>query len=814
MLRPTPTASLLNSAGSTHRGTPLPALSPNRLLLLIMFAATVMVAPNGMTGIVSADVIDFNPEEMPVPDVLPSADRELLADLTATRFGYFFSPPSPDGRHAIMFDGSSIGFVDLESGTLMPFEGIPDLQPGGGGWIDEDTYGYIYATVESSGEDEPPRLMHHKVIAETADASFTDSPMTAISETVGVLLSHSPDLDSLLFLEPVEGDGTFLFNPRQVTLGGAPFERSWPGRPEADIPGAVGDMPLGRLDVYEAATKVVLIGADGTWRKELAELPADSAIAGVAWRPDGERLALVTSTMPDWDGDRDRDNDPPGAGLPNLGSINVQEALGNVAPADNPLVHGTLARVFDTASGSALATIRNADYPAGFIAAFDFAPTGNRAIMVLALRGEVPGRDHPTYANPDGVAAHILGEDFESERVLAGEGMDSLGLALAWIDGDTMVAAVPDELRTRLLKVDVADGSVSPIWRARGSIGQLVAGGGRLAFMHSAFDEPTELWSAPADDIDDSLQLTDMNAAVSEMPELDALEVEDVSWTTSDGQELHGAYIHNGSGFPPAEPLPMVVWQLGGPGPQMTSDYGASVESPYSILPHFGIPVFVANAAGRIVKSREFYGSMAAERNFGQLDVRQIKEGVDHLVGARVADPARVGITGCSYGGYFTLQSIRAFPDTYAAANAQCSLMDLFEEFSFGYTPVIAYLMGAAPMAEPEEYRLDSPLYGADLVRTPTLLFHGTEDFLPVALPWHYHDQLQENGVPVRFLRVEGEGHGFRRWESQAYAGRLQIEFFRQHLRVGEPYEEPPRANVIHLPVGLQGAPLGAGTDG
>ena len=159
---------------------------------------------------------------------------------------------------------------------------------------------------------------------------------------------------------------------------------------------------------------------------------------------------------------------------------------------------------------------------------------------------------------------------------------------------------------------------------------------------------------------------------------------------------------------------------------------------------------------------------MAEGTNFGQLDIEQIAAGVDELVKRRIAQPGQIGITGCSYGGYFTLQSLRAFPDLYQAGNAQCSLTDLFEEFTFGYTPFISYLMGSAPMANPDEYIKDSPMYGSKDVTTPTLLFHGTEDFLPIPTINNIHDQLELNGTPVTFLRVEGEGHGFGHPNSQA----------------------------------------------
>jgi dipeptidyl aminopeptidase/acylaminoacyl peptidase len=159
-----------------------------------------------------------------------------------------------------------------------------------------------------------------------------------------------------------------------------------------------------------------------------------------------------------------------------------------------------------------------------------------------------------------------------------------------------------------------------------------------------------------------------------------------------------------------------------------------------------------------------------------------------------------VGITGCSYGGYFTLQSLRAYPDLFAAGNAQCSLTDLTEEFTFGFGPFIAYLMGHSPMADPAEYLRDSPYHGAGDIRAKVLLFHGTADFLPVQLLSNIHDELDASAVPVTFLRVAGEGHGFSAPKSQEYAAQLQIEFFREHLVEADAGPAPTYGRTAYLP--------------
>jgi dipeptidyl aminopeptidase/acylaminoacyl peptidase len=122
------------------------------------------------------------------------------------------------------------------------------------------------------------------------------------------------------------------------------------------------------------------------------------------------------------------------------------------------------------------------------------------------------------------------------------------------------------------------------------------------------------------------------------------------------------------------------------------------------------------------------------------------------------------------------------WPDFYAAANTQCTLNDLAWEYNFGWAQTIGYLMGRTPAGDAEEYFRDSPFYRSGAIRTPLLVFHGTNDFLPFEHMTNVHDQVAEDGVPARFLRVLGEGHGFSYASSQRYAMQLQIDWFRRYL--------------------------------
>src|SRR5262249_54214553 len=185
---------------------------------------------------------------------------------------------------------------------------------------------------------------------------------------------------------------------------------------------------------------------------------------------------------------------------------------------------------------------------------------------------------------------------------------------------------------------------------------------------------------------------------------------------------------------------------------------------------------------GRLGFGTERFDALVEGDNFGQVDIDEQREIVLQLEQRGYTTPARVGITGCSYGGYFTSQSITRHPGLYAAANSQCTLLDLLDQWSFGQTGAVAYWEGRTPEEGEYEYRRDSPLFSADKVRTPTLLFAGSEDFLPWKFSAEFHDAIGAAGTPARLVVFEGEGHGlFGSINSQLAAAEEQILWFRRY---------------------------------
>jgi dipeptidyl-peptidase-4 len=98
-------------------------------------------------------------------------------------------------------------------------------------------------------------------------------------------------------------------------------------------------------------------------------------------------------------------------------------------------------------------------------------------------------------------------------------------------------------------------------------------------------------------------------------------------------------------------------------------------------------------------------------------------DGVRHLVALGIADPARVGITGWSYGGYATLMALCLAPEVFRVGVAGAPVTH-WDGYDTHYTE---RYMGL-PSENPEGYRRSSVMANLGGLRGDLLLVHGMLD--------------------------------------------------------------------------------------
>lgn len=306
------------------------------------------------------------------------------------------------------------------------------------------------------------------------------------------------------------------------------------------------------------------------------------------------------------------------------------------------------------------------------------------------------------------------------------------------------------------------------------------ADGSTIVYMAEDDRQPADLWVGSAD-LADVRRLTMLNPAISNAS-LGRAEV--VEYTNANGDRLQGVLIYPGD-YEPGKRYPLIVRVY--PGPFRFRN---------------NVHVFGLDGATGIQNMQ-----MYASRGYAVLmpeipqqlgtPVHSIVDGVnaavDRVIEMGVADPARLGITGQSYGGYATIAMLTR-STRFKGALMSASIPNLLDvalqlrpesgtDLSF-WTEGGQGLMGGTVWDHKERYIENSPVMHLDRVHTPVLIVHGEkDDAFPVTLSDQVFVGLRRLGRVAEYRRYAGEGHVISSAENVTDYWRAAIRWFDQYVR-------------------------------
>ncbi|MEM7357904.1 MAG: prolyl oligopeptidase family serine peptidase [Pseudomonadota bacterium] len=261
-----------------------------------------------------------------------------------------------------------------------------------------------------------------------------------------------------------------------------------------------------------------------------------------------------------------------------------------------------------------------------------------------------------------------------------------------------------------------------------------------------------------------------------------------IEYATRDGGSAFGFYYApKNSAYPsPQTPPPLLVMVHGGP----TARAYGFFDLQKQFWTQRGFAVLDVNHRGSSGYGRAFRDALYGE--WGELDISDIADGVNHLVEQGLADPERVCIRGKSAGGYAVLCALTQYPQLFAAGASYygignlVTLAETTHKFEKHYADrMVGEVFSAQTSHQPESrFYQRSPINRLSELRSSMIVFQGLQDkIVPPAVAHEIIDVLQELGLEYSYTEYDDEGHGFRQLANNIDAWTRELAFYRKSLK-------------------------------
>lgn len=230
---------------------------------------------------------------------------------------------------------------------------------------------------------------------------------------------------------------------------------------------------------------------------------------------------------------------------------------------------------------------------------------------------------------------------------------------------------------------------------------------------------------------------------------------------------------------------PLLVMVHGGP----TGRASSSLDLSRQYWTGIGFAILDVNHRGSTGYGRRYRQHLLGK--WGRVDIDDIVDGIDYLVNQSLVDPEKILIRGKSAGGYTVLRALTEYPQYFCAGACYYGIGNLStlaahtHKFEARYTDRLigeAYDEATAADSQSEYYRR-SPIHFMHKVRSPMILFQGAEDaVVPPRLSREVVAVLDERGIDHEYVEYPGEGHGFRKSETNIDAIQRETGFYRRIL--------------------------------
>jgi dipeptidyl aminopeptidase/acylaminoacyl peptidase len=314
-------------------------------------------------------------------------------------------------------------------------------------------------------------------------------------------------------------------------------------------------------------------------------------------------------------------------------------------------------------------------------------------------------------------------------------------------------------------------------------VGELAAAAGHTAVLRSTDHSPLEVYALENGQL---RQLTTHNQSL--FGELTLGAVEDIAFKSRDGTEVHGQVVKPPD-YVAGRRYPTLLWIHGGPNGQDDHSLELAAYSPQlerQLFATHGYVVLAVNYRGGTGRGAAYARAIVAD--WGHKEVEDLHAGVDWAVARGLADPARLGVGGWSYGGILTDYLIASDTRFKAAIAGAGSANQLSTYGADEYIVEYDAELGPPWRNLPAWLKVSYPFFHADRIHTPTLFLGGDKDFdVPVSGGEQMYQALRTLGVPTQLIIYPGEFHEPERPSFLVDRYRRFLDWMARYLPSGEP---------------------------
>ncbi|HEU4388703.1 MAG TPA: S9 family peptidase [Blastocatellia bacterium] len=206
--------------------------------------------------------------------------------------------------------------------------------------------------------------------------------------------------------------------------------------------------------------------------------------------------------------------------------------------------------------------------------------------------------------------------------------------------------------------------------------------------------------------------------------------------------------------FDPSKKYPVWSYTYGGPhAPQVRNSWGGATYMWHQMLAQKGYIIWICD--NRTASGKGAESAWPLYRNFGELELRDLEDGVAWLKKQPYVDGSRIGLWGWSFGGFMTCYAL-THSTSFKIGIAGGSVTD-WRDYDSIYTE---RYMGT-PQNNPAGYKKAAPVAAAKDLHGKLLLLHGMiDDNVHVQNTVQFAYELQKAGKQFQLMVYPKSRHG------------------------------------------------------